>query len=38
MIVFGGEATHPDYYSTVHGAYLSGIQSAKYFINKKSSS
>ncbi|XP_076458069.1 spermine oxidase-like [Babylonia areolata] len=25
-ILFAGEATHPDYYSTVHGAYLSGVR------------
>jgi polyamine oxidase len=24
--MFAGEATEPDYFSTVHGAYLSGIR------------
>ncbi|XP_076458889.1 spermine oxidase-like isoform X2 [Babylonia areolata] len=28
-ILFAGEATHPDYYSTVHGAYLSGVRESK---------
>ncbi|CAF0922135.1 unnamed protein product [Brachionus calyciflorus] len=26
VIYFAGEATHPEFYSTVHGAYLSGIR------------
>lgn len=28
-LLFAGEATHPCYYSTVHGAYLTGIRAAK---------
>ncbi|UNB55992.1 FAD-dependent oxidoreductase [Mycolicibacterium sp. YH-1] len=28
-LVFAGEACEPDYHSTVHGAYLSGIRAAK---------
>jgi monoamine oxidase len=27
-VFFAGEHTHIDYYSTVHGAYLSGIREA----------
>ena len=26
LVMFAGEATEPDYFSTVHGAYLSGIR------------
>ncbi|XP_046919898.2 spermine oxidase [Dermatophagoides farinae] len=32
-IVFSGEATHKEYFSTVHGAFLSGIEAAKNFPN-----
>jgi monoamine oxidase len=28
-LVFAGEATHPDYPATVHGAYLSGLTAAR---------
>ncbi|OTF70992.1 peroxisomal N(1)-acetyl-spermine/spermidine oxidase-like protein, partial [Euroglyphus maynei] len=35
-IVFGGEATHKEYFSTVHGAFLSGIDAAKNFIHQLS--
>ncbi|KAF7489492.1 Peroxisomal N(1)-acetyl-spermine/spermidine oxidase [Sarcoptes scabiei] len=31
LIVFGGEATHRDYFSTVHGAFLSGRSCASKF-------
>ncbi|XP_027197705.2 peroxisomal N(1)-acetyl-spermine/spermidine oxidase-like [Dermatophagoides pteronyssinus] len=34
-IVFSGEATHKEYFSTVHGAFLSGIDAAKNFITQK---
>ena len=29
MILFAGEATHADYFGTVHGAYLSGVRESK---------
>lgn len=29
MLLFAGEATHPCYYSTVHGAYLSGMRESQ---------
>ncbi|KAK7507158.1 hypothetical protein BaRGS_00001093 [Batillaria attramentaria] len=29
VLLFAGEATHPCYYSTVHGAYLSGVTASK---------
>lgn len=28
-LYFAGEATHPDYWGTVHGAYLSGLRAAQ---------
>lgn len=28
-LYFAGEATHPDHWGTVHGAYLSGVRAAK---------
>ena len=27
-VLFAGEATHIEYYSTVHGAYLTGVREA----------
>ena len=33
-LFFAGEATHPTYLATVHGAYLSGIQTASEIIKK----
>ncbi len=35
MIIFAGEATHNDYFSTTTGAYLSGIREAQRIINLK---
>ena len=35
-VFFAGEATHPIYLATVHGAYLSGVQTAKEIIKKYS--
>lgn len=32
VILFAGEATHDDYYSTTHGAYETGIRQAKIFL------
>ncbi len=32
-ILFAGEATHPRFYSTVHGAYLSGQREAKRLVD-----
>jgi len=29
LITFAGEHTHPNFYSTVHGAYLSGRAAAE---------
>ncbi|MFN6262748.1 MAG: flavin monoamine oxidase family protein, partial [Chromatiaceae bacterium] len=29
QVFFAGEATHPDYAGTAHGAYLSGLAAAK---------
>ncbi|XP_022254950.1 peroxisomal N(1)-acetyl-spermine/spermidine oxidase-like isoform X1 [Limulus polyphemus] len=34
-LLFAGEATHPSFYSTVHGAYLSGRQAAEYLVETK---
>jgi hypothetical protein len=33
LVLFAGEATNPDYYSTVHGAFLSGVREAKRILN-----
>lgn len=33
LMVFAGEACHDKYYSTAHGAYLSGIEQTKQFLN-----
>ena len=32
-MVFAGEATHPSFYSTVHGAFLSGRKAAYYLMD-----
>jgi len=32
IITFAGEHTHPNFYSTVHGAYLSGRAAAEMLI------
>lgn len=29
IVLFGGEATHSDYFSTVHGAYFTGIRESE---------
>lgn len=29
LVLFAGEAAHEQYFSTIHGAFLSGIQQAK---------
>ncbi|KAL8569528.1 hypothetical protein ACOMHN_002075 [Nucella lapillus] len=38
-LLFAGEATHPDYFSTVHGAFLTGVREsqrlADYYTNSK---
>jgi hypothetical protein len=28
-LMFAGEATHPDYFSTIHGAYLTGVRESQ---------
>lgn len=28
MVLFAGEATHPEHYATVHGAFMSGTREA----------
>ena len=33
MVAFAGEHCHPSFYSTGHGAYLSGRSAAQFFIN-----
>jgi len=33
QLLFAGEATHPTYFSTVHGAYESGLREAKRLLN-----
>ncbi|CAG2170027.1 unnamed protein product [Oppiella nova] len=33
VMVFAGEATHPSFYSTVHGAFLSGRKAANYLLD-----
>lgn len=33
--MFAGEATQKDYFSTVHGAYLSGIRESDRILNKQ---
>ncbi|CAG2100453.1 unnamed protein product [Medioppia subpectinata] len=33
IMVFAGEATHPSFYSTVHGAFLSGKKAANYLLD-----
>ena len=35
QIYFAGEHTHPQYFSTVHGAYLSGQRAAQEIIDAK---
>lgn len=37
VILFAGEATHDDYYSTTHGAYETGIRQAKIFLQHHAS-
>ncbi|KAI2810370.1 hypothetical protein BLOT_001531 [Blomia tropicalis] len=37
VIAFAGEATHDCYFSTVHGAFLSGEEVAKHFVNSTKS-
>ena len=32
MVAFAGEHCHPSFYSTGHGAYLSGRSAAQYFM------
>jgi spermine oxidase len=33
VLLFAGEAAHEQYFSTVHGAFLSGIQQAELILN-----
>lgn len=33
VLLFAGEAIHPQYFSTVHGAFMSGIEQAKKILN-----
>ena len=33
VVAFAGEHCHPSFYSTVHGAYLSGKSAAQFFLN-----
>jgi len=33
VVAFAGEHCHPSFYSTVHGAHLSGKSAAQYFLN-----
>jgi hypothetical protein len=33
ILVFAGEATHNSFYSTVHGAFLSGRKAAYYLLD-----
>ncbi|XP_029660903.1 spermine oxidase-like [Formica exsecta] len=37
VILFAGEATHDDFYSTTHGAYETGIHQAKIFLQHHAS-
>jgi len=32
-VFFAGEATEQDYFSTAHGAYLSGLRTAREVLN-----
>lgn len=32
IVLFAGEACHDAYFSTAHGAYLSGVEQAKKFL------
>ena len=33
VVAFAGEHCHPSFYSTVHGAYLSGKSAAQFYLN-----
>ena len=33
VVAFAGEHCHPSFYSTVHGAYLSGRSAAQFMLN-----
>ena len=33
MVTFAGEHCHPSFYSTAHGAYLTGRSAAQFFLN-----
>ena len=33
MVSFAGEHCHPSFYSTAHGAYLTGRSAAQFFLN-----
>ena len=33
VLAFAGEHCHPSFYSTAHGAYLSGRSAAQFFMN-----
>lgn len=38
ILLFAGEACHPNYYSTVHGAFLTGKKSASYLLDPETNS
>ena len=37
MVSFAGEHCHPSFYSTAHGAYLSGRSSAQFYLHQAAS-